>query len=35
MKRVPEKEASSLIKQVVIAVDYLHTEKIIHRDIKP
>lgn len=25
MKRVPEKEASSLIKQVVIAVEYLHT----------
>lgn len=33
-KQVPETEAVSVMKQLLIAVDYLHKQDIIHRDIK-
>ena len=34
-KRLPEKQAASIVKQICTAVDYLHNLKIIHRDLKP
>ncbi|KAG1662155.1 Calcium/calmodulin-dependent protein kinase type 1 [Nymphon striatum] len=30
-----EKDASGLIKQVLLAVDYMHTLGVVHRDLKP
>eukprot|EP00096_Caligus_rogercresseyi_P006329 TRINITY_DN2268_c0_g1_i2.p1 TRINITY_DN2268_c0_g1~~TRINITY_DN2268_c0_g1_i2.p1 ORF type:complete len:365 (-),score=68.03 TRINITY_DN2268_c0_g1_i2:1070-2164(-) len=30
-----EKDAADLIKQVLSAVDYMHTEGVVHRDLKP
>ncbi|XP_067683497.1 calcium/calmodulin-dependent protein kinase type 1-like [Haliotis asinina] len=30
-----EKDASNLIKQVLAAVDYMHTKGVVHRDLKP
>jgi serine/threonine protein kinase len=32
---LPEFEASTLIKQIASAVNFLHGNEIIHRDIKP
>lgn len=29
-----EKDASNLIKQVLAAVDYMHTKGVVHRDLK-
>lgn len=33
-KAVTEPEARYFVRQVVLAVDYLHKNKIIHRDLK-
>ena len=30
-----EKDASECVKQILIAVDYLHNLGIVHRDLKP
>ncbi len=32
--RLPEKEAQRFFKQIVSAIYYCHTKKIIHRDLK-
>ena len=29
-----EKDASALIKQIIEAVDYMHKQRVIHRDLK-
>ncbi|KAH7680372.1 protein kinase domain protein, partial [Aphelenchoides avenae] len=34
-RRLPERIAKSFIKQVLIAVEYLHSHGIVHRDLKP
>jgi len=34
-KRLPEDEARPMIRQLCEAVDYLHCNNILHRDIKP
>ena len=34
-RRTTEKQAAFIIKQMVDAVDYLHSRNIIHRDLKP
>ena len=34
-KRLPEAEVSNIGRQLVKALNYLHSEKVIHRDMKP
>lgn len=29
-----ERDASALIKQILLAVDYMHTQGVVHRDLK-
>jgi serine/threonine protein kinase len=34
-EKVQEKEAAAIIRQITLAIDYLHDIGIAHRDIKP
>ena len=34
-KKIPEREAKFIFKQIVVAVDYIHKHGIAHRDLKP
>ena len=35
VKRLNEREAADVIKQLLLALNYMHTQNIAHRDIKP
>ena len=35
MKKIPEPEAVSILKQIINGVAECHKQKIIHRDLKP
>jgi len=35
MKRLSEREAANLIRQLLLALNYMHEQNIAHRDIKP
>ena len=34
-KRLPEAEVRNIARQLVKALNYLHSQKVIHRDMKP
>ena len=34
-KKLSERQAASVIKQVLLAINYMHKQKIVHRDLKP
>ena len=35
MKNFTDYQASLIIKQILLAINYLHSNNIIHRDLKP
>ncbi len=34
-KKLPEKEAADILRQVACGLKYMHQEYVIHRDLKP
>jgi serine/threonine protein kinase len=34
-RRVPEPQVRSIVRDICIGLEYVHSERIIHRDIKP